>query len=290
MMTPADAYRASLAAQHPDRHAPEECPCREGHVVNARPIAEYYLPPIFMPAPHPSTVEALNSICVRCHSGNTHKPRCCDRRRSPTTPLPPEVEAACAATVRQALRERRMADEADAIPWVGTASSQGDPMTCHNCKTNTSGRCSIHTARNEIAYVALARHDFDAPSGIAATTACEHGRALSTCAGCLYAALAEREAEVARLREALTYVERKLVDPEIEAEISDAWQRANATLAAASPLATLDAALAQARAEEREECARIAEGESEPGEPTAKEAAEIAHADLCEAAPPEEKP
>ena len=79
-MTPAEAYRASLASQHPDRHAPESCPCKDGH---------------YGPGP-----EDCDFGCVRCGrqvSVLTGLCDLCDPRLAPDAPLPPEVVAACEA-------------------------------------------------------------------------------------------------------------------------------------------------------------------------------------------------
>ena len=76
-MTPADAWRAALAAQHPERHAPELCPCRETRLDRDTGGHEC------------RTHRAIHPIPCDL----------CDRRLAANATLPPEVVAAIETAV-----------------------------------------------------------------------------------------------------------------------------------------------------------------------------------------------
>lgn len=99
-MSPATAYRAALAAQHPEQHAPGECPCKDGHSL-----------------PQWNGPERMDGSCARCgidfsdarwQTGRGRwedqpwRTGCgdCDPRLAPDAPLPAEVQAAVAAMAR----------------------------------------------------------------------------------------------------------------------------------------------------------------------------------------------
>ena len=108
MSTPAESFRAKLRAQHPDRHAPVECPCRDGHTATAY---EEYLPE--------HGTRGVRIKCARCGQLPASPRRCprCDDRLAPDAPLPPEVLAAVDAAVA---REREAcAGVADACAKAG---------------------------------------------------------------------------------------------------------------------------------------------------------------------------
>lgn len=90
-MSPAEAYRAAYQAAHPERHAPGDCPCREGHSTNrADPFDD-------------------SKRCDKCGHHLCAIARCdfkvqtcpgCDPRLDPAALLPPEVQAAVAGMAR----------------------------------------------------------------------------------------------------------------------------------------------------------------------------------------------
>ena len=95
---------------------------------------------------------------------------------------------------------------------------------------------------------------------------CQASRDGTACALCRVAMYAERdvpaltrraeaaEAREQRLRAALVYVERKLTDPEIEAETTDAWRRTQAALAEPADTSALDTTYRCARCGTRLPC------------------------------------
>lgn len=93
-MSPAEAYRATLRAQHPDRHAPGECPQRE-HVL--RDVV-------------PGWKEG--AYCIAC-----------DSRLAPDAPLPPEVQAVVDAPARACMEAARKLGE----PYACGTGTEQDP-------------------------------------------------------------------------------------------------------------------------------------------------------------------
>lgn len=80
------AYQQALRAQHPDAHAPDECPCKDG--CDYQPVAWSRYP--YCTRPH-----AIHMHASDARPGTTCAD--CDPRLAPGATLPPEVVAACAA-------------------------------------------------------------------------------------------------------------------------------------------------------------------------------------------------
>ena len=89
-MTPAEAYCASLRAQHPDRHAPDGCKGQSSHRLSEDDGGFGWCRDCHYDS---DGFKNVGGACPRC-------PRC-DPRLDPDASLPTEVLAACDTAVVQ---------------------------------------------------------------------------------------------------------------------------------------------------------------------------------------------
>ena len=141
---PAAAYRAALAAQYTaykTYHAPEDCPCKDGHDMGDE---------------HRPGGDCRSRACSRCGrqcEGRSHyvgKCLFCYLMLSSTTPLPREVKVACAAAA--AVERGRVQSVVEA------AVVAVDDVGCVNSyKTRTLSRCDAEPLVAKAKWCAICR-------------------------------------------------------------------------------------------------------------------------------------